>query len=76
MEQESCGTALPGEGNDDPVGTVTTPAAGTTNPIGLTTIEGLATDDLSGIDIVRVQVRRLDSPAEYSNGSEWVSNPR
>ena len=61
----------------DPVGAVANPADEATYPIDITTVQGTATDDKSGIDIVRVQVRRVSTPREYWNGTELgIRNPR
>ena len=60
----------------DPTGSVTFPANASTTPTGTTTITGTATDDISGINRVLVQVRRLTTPREYWNGTAWTTTPR
>ena len=53
----------------DPSGNVTNPANGSDIPTGITTVSGTASDDISGVNLVRVQIRRLTTPREYWNGT-------
>lgn len=40
----------------------------------LFTLSGVSSDDASGIDRVRVRIRRNGSPNEYWNGSDWANS--
>ena len=55
----------------DPFADVTTPADGTTITSGITDIQGTATDDLSGIDRVRVRIQQLGTP-NYWDGTAFT----
>ena len=70
----------PGAANElvdvtDPVVSSVVSADGDVVPAGLVDVAGSVTDSESGVDRVRVLVRRTDGPSpEWWNGSAWVSN--
>ena len=55
----------------DPFGDITTPADGSTVAPGLRDIEGTATDDLSGVNRVRVRIQQLGT-TNYWNGTAFT----
>ena len=55
----------------DPFGDITTPADGSTVAPGLRDIEGIATDDLSGVSRVRVRIQQLGT-TNYWDGTAFT----
>ena len=66
--------SVPANDVTDPVVSDVTPADGDVVSEGLLDISGTVTDSESGVNRVRVVVRRLDGPTiEFWNGSDWVA---
>ena len=60
-------------GPTDVTAPVVTFASDTAHPVGLLDLEGGVTDDISGVDRVRLLVRNQQT-GEYWNGTAWVSS--
>ena len=65
---------IPAPDVTDPVGVGLTPAAGSSNAPGVYDVSGVASDDASGVERVRVQVRLLGDTTLFWNGSAFVES--